>query len=67
MSAKPITIHAAKTQLSRLIERACDGEEIIIARRNEPVVKLVPVRKKPVKRKFGSMPLPEEELERWGV
>ncbi len=27
-----ITIHKAKTQLSRLIEKACRGEEIIIAR-----------------------------------
>lgn len=77
MTVKPITIHEAKTQLSRLIARACDGEEIVIARRNEPVVRLVPVRKKPVQRKFGAMkgratvtddffePLPEDELKRW--
>jgi antitoxin (DNA-binding transcriptional repressor) of toxin-antitoxin stability system len=36
-----ITIHKAKTQLSRLIEKACKGEEIIIARGKTPVVKLV--------------------------
>jgi antitoxin (DNA-binding transcriptional repressor) of toxin-antitoxin stability system len=36
-----ITIHKAKTQLSRLIEKACQGEEIIIARGKTPVVKLV--------------------------
>ena len=36
-----ITIHKAKTQLSRLIEKACQGEEIIIARGKKPVVKLV--------------------------
>jgi antitoxin (DNA-binding transcriptional repressor) of toxin-antitoxin stability system len=36
-----ITIHKAKTQLSRLIERACKGEEIVIARGKQPVVKLV--------------------------
>jgi antitoxin (DNA-binding transcriptional repressor) of toxin-antitoxin stability system len=36
-----ITIHKAKTQLSRLIERVCKGEEIIIARGKQPVVKLV--------------------------
>jgi len=36
-----ITIHKAKTQLSRLIEKACRGEEIIIARGKQPVVKLV--------------------------
>jgi antitoxin (DNA-binding transcriptional repressor) of toxin-antitoxin stability system len=36
-----ITIHKAKTQLSRLIEKACRGEEIVIARGKHPVVKLV--------------------------
>jgi antitoxin (DNA-binding transcriptional repressor) of toxin-antitoxin stability system len=36
-----ITIHKAKTQLSRLIAKACRGEEIIIARGKQPVVKLV--------------------------
>ncbi|HXM68347.1 MAG TPA: type II toxin-antitoxin system Phd/YefM family antitoxin [Candidatus Acidoferrum sp.] len=43
-----ITIHKAKTQLSRLIEKACQGEEIIIARGKQPVVKLVAL---PVTRK----------------
>ncbi|PYX03115.1 MAG: hypothetical protein DMG86_04695 [Acidobacteria bacterium] len=38
-----ITIHKAKTQLSRLIEKACRGEEIVIARGSEPVVRLVPI------------------------
>lgn len=38
-----ITIHKAKTQLSKLIEKACQGEEIIIARGKQPVVKLVPL------------------------
>lgn len=36
-----ITIHKAKTQLSRLIEKVCGGEEVIIARGKQPVVKLV--------------------------
>jgi antitoxin (DNA-binding transcriptional repressor) of toxin-antitoxin stability system len=50
-----ITIHKAKTQLSRLIEKACKGEEIVIARGKKPVVKLValPVDRK-MKRKPGS-------------
>jgi prevent-host-death family protein len=38
-----ITIHKAKTELSKLIERACRGEEIVIARGKTPVVKLVPL------------------------
>jgi len=38
-----ITIHKAKTQLSRLIKQACRGEEIVIAGGKEPVVKVVPI------------------------
>src|ERR1700733_5569555 len=37
------TIHKAKTQLSRFIKKACRGEEIVISRGKEPVVKLVPI------------------------
>jgi prevent-host-death family protein len=48
-----ITIHKAKTQLSRLIEKACRGEEIVIARGKKPVVKLVPVEVPPKKRTLG--------------
>ncbi len=33
----------AKTQLSKLVERACAGEEIVIARNGTPAVRLVPV------------------------
>ena len=36
-----VTIHAAKTQLSKLIEAAQAGEEVIIARGDKPVAKLV--------------------------
>ncbi len=48
-----VNIHNAKTNLSRLIERAQSGEDIIIARSGKPVVKLVPIRKGR-KRVFGS-------------
>jgi len=37
-----VNIHAAKTHLSRLIERAEQGEETIIARNGRPVARLVP-------------------------
>ena len=40
-----VTIHAAKTQLSRLIEAALAGEEVIIARGKTPVAKLVAIPK----------------------
>ena len=71
-----ITIHAAKTQLSALIRRVEAGEEIVIARGDKPVARLVPLAPKP-ERRFGSMkgkarvgpefflPLPPEELEGW--
>lgn len=72
-----ITIHKAKTQLSQLIEKACRGEEIIIARGSTPVVRLVAIKDQPAKRKPGAWkgkvkvgpeffePLPPEELDRW--
>ena len=40
---KTHTIHEAKTNLSQLIQKACEGEEVIIARGDKPVVKLVPI------------------------
>jgi prevent-host-death family protein len=36
-----ITIHKAKTQLSRLIEKVSQGEEVVIARGKTPVAKLI--------------------------
>ncbi len=38
-----VNIHAAKTNLSKLIERAEAGEEIVIARNGKPAVRLAPV------------------------
>jgi prevent-host-death family protein len=75
------TVHAAKTNLSKLIERVEQGEEVVIARGRKPVARLVPiglpahVRRR---RAFGVLkgklklpdsfffdPLPEEELKLW--
>ena len=39
---KIANIHEAKTQLSKLIESALAGEEIIIAKAGKPLVKLIP-------------------------
>ena len=72
-----VKIHHAKTHLSRLIQKACEGEEIIIARGDQPLVRLQPLREKKGQRKPGSMkgklkigpeffePLPEDELQVW--
>jgi prevent-host-death family protein len=48
------TIHQAKTHLSKLIRKALDGEEVIIANRDKPLVRLEAVRPKTLKRKLGS-------------
>jgi len=75
--SKPHTVHAAKTNLSRLLERAEKGEEIIIARGSTPIARLTRLRPARSKRRFGAMrgrarvtraffePLPESELGRW--
>jgi prevent-host-death family protein len=39
-----VNIHHAKTHLSRLIARVANGEEVVIAKANQPVAKLVPVK-----------------------
>jgi prevent-host-death family protein len=41
------TIHAAKTNLSKLVARAEAGEEIVLARGKEPVARIVPMAPKP--------------------
>lgn len=41
-----VNMHQAKTSLSRLVQRALAGEEVVIARNGEPLVRLVPLMKK---------------------
>lgn len=70
-----VTIDAAQTNLSKLIEAALNGEEVVIARGNLPVVKLVPVDRKPFRydiladKVTGPVPdfepISAEELDRW--
>ncbi|MGH8499172.1 MAG: type II toxin-antitoxin system Phd/YefM family antitoxin [Methylococcales bacterium] len=48
-----INIHEAKTHLSRFVERAAAGEEIIIAKAGKPVAKLVPLQSMPSNRNLG--------------
>ena len=43
--AKIVNMHEAKASLSRLVERALAGEEVIIGRNGEPLIQLVPVAK----------------------
>jgi prevent-host-death family protein len=48
-----VNIHEAKTQLSRLIARVEEGEEVIIARAGEPVAKLIRADQPKRSRKLG--------------
>jgi prevent-host-death family protein len=71
-----VNVHEAKTQLSRLLERAHRGEVIVLAKAGKPYARLVPLEaaapRKPgaLKGKFKLTkaffePLPAEELGRW--
>lgn len=69
-----INVHEAKTHLSRLLDRAHAGEEIILGKAGKPYARPVPL-KPPAKRRLGFMkgklddsffdPLPEEEFAAW--
>jgi len=50
-----VNIHEAKSQLSRLIQRSLDGEEVIIARNNHPVIRLQAITRPKSKRKLGAL------------
>jgi len=51
-----VNVHQAKSQLSKLIERALAGEDVIIARNNKPTVRLVVVAEARRKRRLGAVP-----------
>lgn len=69
-----VNIHEAKTHLSRFVEQAAAGEEIVIAKAGKPVAKLVPLTAVPARRTLGifggtlnvpedfDAPLPDEAL-----
>ncbi len=76
MKPTVVTVHEAKTNLSRLLRRVANGEEVIISRGSTPVARLVPLELR-AKRVPGSLkgklivgpeffdPLPDEELKGW--
>ena len=73
-----VNVHEAKTHLSRLLEQALAGEEVIIMRSGRPLVKLTPVAAAPRRRTVGSgkgdfvvpddfdAPLPDAILDAFG-
>jgi prevent-host-death family protein len=72
-----VTIHATKTNLSKLLARVEAGEEIVIARGKTPIARLTPVHAPPASRRFGAMkgivslgpeffePMTDGELAEW--
>jgi prevent-host-death family protein len=72
-----VTVHAAKTNLSKLLAQVEAGEEVVIMRGSTPVARLVPVERERPQPVFGSLkgqvfvtdaffePLPPEELDAW--
>jgi prevent-host-death family protein len=77
-NARIVTVHQAKTHLSRLLEQVEQGLEIVVARGRKPVARIVPVDGETRGgRRFGALkgkvvvgpeffdPLPARELERW--
>lgn len=50
-----VNVHQAKSQLSKLIERALAGEEVIIARNNKPAVRLEVLPETRHKRRLGAL------------
>ena len=50
---RTVNIQAAKTHLSRLLEEAVTGEDIVIAKAGRPYVRLVPYRGDPSPRQLG--------------
>lgn len=77
LPVKTVTVHKAKTTLSQLIAAVEAGEEVIILRNKEPVVRLVPAGEPVPTRQFGALAgkvvvteaffeaLPETELDDW--
>ena len=76
---KQITVHRAKTELSRLLKEVALGEQVVLLRGTEPVALLVPYRAKGRKRQFGRFkgrlrigedfdaPLPPEMAQAFGL
>jgi prevent-host-death family protein len=61
---RQVNLYEAKTQLSRLVQAALDGEEVVIARAGKPAVRLVPVTAPgPKTTGLGTLPVDPEILD----
>lgn len=55
MPEESVNIHDAKTHLSKLVDQAASGKEIVIAKAGRPVARLVPLAAKGKPRKLGML------------
>jgi prevent-host-death family protein len=75
-----VTVHEAKTNLSKLLARVEAGEEVVIARGKQPVARIVPIERPKRQPLLGRLkghkieltdaffePLPDDELKAWGM
>jgi prevent-host-death family protein len=53
--ATQVNLYEAKTHLSELVERAANGEEIVIAKSGRPRVRLVPIATRSTPRRVGTL------------
>lgn len=76
--SETVNVHEAKTQFSRLLEKAHAGEEIVLSKAGKPYARLMPLATEPGQRQPGRLkkpgahldaaffdPLPVEELDAW--
>jgi prevent-host-death family protein len=52
-----VNLHDAKTHLSRYVEQALDGEDVVIALAGKALVRLVPIAETPRRRHLGLTPV----------
>jgi prevent-host-death family protein len=76
---KTVNLHTAKTHLSRLVDEAAAGQEVVIAKSGKPMVRLVPVTVRGRRTGFGALrgkiriredfdaPLPDDLLRAFGA
>jgi prevent-host-death family protein len=76
---KTVNLHAAKTHLSRLVDEAVAGQDVVIAKNGRPMVRLVPVAARARRTGFGTLrgririsgdfdaPLPDAVLREFGA
>ena len=76
---KIYNVNQVKTHLSKILHQVELGDDVVVARYNQPVARIIPYQDKEIKRQFGSLKdvftfddsffeqLPDSELSAWGI